>query len=238
MATAPSTKPYRAVAVTIGDLDDEDGGDGTSITIMDADNNNNFDSAHLMSDQMEAVAGGRWASSTSQFRFRIVVASIFAITLLVVGGRSYHNKRYSLSSDATHISGGEDITGYNNMELAPNADNTNQEIFDIDNNGGDILTNSEEESPTDDYFVPLTADEREDMKEMLRSTLRETKNSLLSSTIASDGNHRYLQKSPQRTLVLDSDLPKQFMHMHHMKTGKKVDTLHISPTSIFECLDF
>ncbi len=39
----------------------------------------------------------------------------------------------------------------------------NQEILAEDYNGGN------------DYFVPLTANEREEMKEMLRTTLRETK---------------------------------------------------------------
>ena len=60
-----------------------------------------------------------------------------------------------------------------------------------------------------DYFVPLTPAEREQMKERLRSTLRTTKNALLGKD----------ELNPQRTLVLDKSLPKQFMHMHHMKTG-------------------
>ncbi|KAL9185518.1 hypothetical protein ACHAXT_003295 [Thalassiosira profunda] len=60
-----------------------------------------------------------------------------------------------------------------------------------------------------DYFVPLTPAEREQMRERLRSTLRTTKNALLGKD----------ELNPQRTLVLDKSLPKQFMHMHHMKTG-------------------
>ncbi|KAL7532440.1 hypothetical protein ACHAXR_004622 [Thalassiosira sp. AJA248-18] len=71
---------------------------------------------------------------------------------------------------------------------------------------------SPEEEEIPDYFVPLTLDEREQLKEKLRSTLRETKNALLMG----DG---LINPNPQRTLLLDSDSPKQFMHMHHMKTG-------------------
>ena len=65
-----------------------------------------------------------------------------------------------------------------------------------------------------DYFVPLTPVERMSMKERLRATLRTTKSALLMS-----GNRYPTNPTPQRTLVLDYDSPKQFMHMHHMKTG-------------------
>ncbi|KAL3794849.1 hypothetical protein ACHAW5_004371 [Stephanodiscus triporus] len=68
-----------------------------------------------------------------------------------------------------------------------------------------------------DYFVPLTPVERKELKDKLRSTLRATKSALLIS--ANSDSIGSSNPSPQRTLVLDSNRPKQFMHMHHMKTG-------------------
>jgi hypothetical protein len=185
MATTPSTKHYRVVAVAIGD--EEDGADEKGVT--------KIATAPLMIEPVEEVwqregeqeGERRWESRV----FKLIMASMFVILLTIVGGKEYHDKIYYLSSDVN------------------NDPDNNQEILADDTGGGD------------DYFVPLTADEREEMKERLRATLRETKNALLSSTVAS-GYQRALQQSSQRTLVLDSDLPKQFMHMHHMKTGKRI----------------
>ena len=203
---APSSMPYRAVAVSIGDEYDDDADaadadDVESTTIIIMEGAKKIATAPLMVEPVEERGDDdvwqrereerRWLAASSKFKF--LVASVFAISFLVVGGREYMNRRYSLSSSSD----------------ASSIDN-NQQIFTEDNNddGGD-------------YFTPLTADEREEMKEMLRSTLRETKNALLSSSSTdTGGNQRAFQQSPQRTLVLDSALPKQFMHMHHMKTGK------------------
>ena len=99
----------------------------------------------------------------------------------------------------------------------------------------DVVVEDEEDSPEPpqvdeeseeeggglpDYFVPLTPPEREQMKNRLRATLSETKNALLfSANIKSAPEDRPVHPLPQRTLVLDAEAPKQFMHMHHMKTG-------------------
>ena len=72
----------------------------------------------------------------------------------------------------------------------------------------------EEELP--DYFVPLTPEERVDLKNRLRDTLYTTVSSLVLSASPSSDKTGML---PQRTLVIDPDVSKQFMHMHHMKTG-------------------
>ena len=202
---APSSMPYRAVAVSIGDEYDDDADaadadDVESTTIIIMEGAKKIATAPLVVEPVEERGDDdvwqrereerRWLAASSKFKF--LVASVLAISFLVVGGREYMNRRYSLSSS--------DVSGIDNT----------QHIFaeDIKDDGGD-------------YFTPLTADEREEMKEMLRSTLRETKNALLSSSSTdTGGNQRALQQSPQRTLVLDSALPKQFMHMHHMKTGK------------------
>jgi len=86
----------------------------------------------------------------------------------------------------------------------------------------------EEELP--DYFVPLTPAERMKLKERLRSTLRATKTALLIS--AKSDSSGSINPSPQRTLMLDSDSPKQFMHMHHMKTGEGADSFYRHVTVI------
>lgn len=202
---APSSMPYRAVAVSIGDEYDDDADaadadDVESTTIIIMEGAKKIATAPLMVEPVEERGDDdvwqrereerRWLAASSKFKF--LVASVLAISFLVVGGREYMNRRYSTNSS--------DVSGIDNT----------QQIFaeDIKDDGGD-------------YFTPLTADEREEMKEMLRSTLRETKNALLSSSSTdTGGNQRAFQQSPQRTLVLDSALPKQFMHMHHMKTGK------------------
>ncbi len=186
MATTPSTKLYSVVAVAIRDEDDADEEGVKKISTAPL----MIESAEERREEVwqwerEREGERRWESRV----FKLVMASMFVISLIVVGGKEYHYKTYYLSSDI-------------------NDTKNNQEILAEDKDGGN------------DYFVPLTADEREEMKEMLRTTLRETKHALLSSTVA--GNQRALQQSPQRTLVLDSDLPKQFMHMHHMKTGKRI----------------
>lgn len=195
MATPPSTKPYRVIAVAGGDEDDADEEYVASTATVDGVQKIIATAPLMIEDEgwQEVVLEGerRWASSSSTFKL-IVVSIIFAISLFVLGSRQYHNKIYSVNN-----------SGVNDLE-----NNSNQEIiFDEANDEGN-----------NDFFVPLTADEREDMKEFLRSTLRETKNALLYNAGAR-GNYRSLQQAPQRTLVLDSDLPKQFMHMHHMKTG-------------------
>ncbi|EJK67498.1 hypothetical protein THAOC_11462 [Thalassiosira oceanica] len=70
--------------------------------------------------------------------------------------------------------------------------------------------------PVPDYFVPLSSEERRAMKDRLTETLMKTRSALkMSASNTENGN----EPAPQRTLVLDSQLPKQFMHMHHMKTG-------------------
>jgi len=73
-----------------------------------------------------------------------------------------------------------------------------------------------EDDDVPDYFVPLTPKERDEMKGKLRDTLLQTKNALRMS--ASTDN-RMAVTDNQRTLVLSTTSPKQFMHMHHMKTG-------------------
>lgn len=66
-----------------------------------------------------------------------------------------------------------------------------------------------------DYFVPLTPDERAELKERLHDTITKTGLALLTSANPSaDG-----QFLPQRTFRMNPDFSKQFMHMHHMKTG-------------------
>lgn len=93
------------------------------------------------------------------------------------------------------------------MDYDGEEDNEEEEVEEV------VVVNTEEkEEELPDYFVPLTPKEREQFKEKLRNTVRATKNALL----VQDGQ---VNPSPQRTLVLDSDSPKQFMHMHHMKTG-------------------
>mmetsp|Transcript_15740 Transcript_15740/g.22381 ORF Transcript_15740/g.22381 Transcript_15740/m.22381 type:complete len:831 (+) Transcript_15740:30-2522(+) len=69
---------------------------------------------------------------------------------------------------------------------------------------------------SDYYFTPLTPDERDQMKGKLRNTLLQTKNALrMSASFES----RMAVTDTQRTLMLSTTFPKQFMHMHHMKTG-------------------
>jgi hypothetical protein len=67
-----------------------------------------------------------------------------------------------------------------------------------------------------DYFVPLTHKERKEMKGKLRETLLQTKNALRMSASV---KNRMAVTDNQRTLTLSLSTPKQFMHMHHMKTG-------------------
>mmetsp|Transcript_472 Transcript_472/g.956 ORF Transcript_472/g.956 Transcript_472/m.956 type:complete len:702 (+) Transcript_472:98-2203(+) len=86
----------------------------------------------------------------------------------------------------------------------------------------DKATSIEEETP--DYFVPLTTEEREDLKNRLRATVLLTKSSLVAQ--ATKQVNDSVDISPHRTLLLDPQTPKQFMHMHHMKTGgTSMDTL-------------
>jgi hypothetical protein len=70
-----------------------------------------------------------------------------------------------------------------------------------------------------DYFVPFAPEEREAYKERLRDTLRQTRSSLQLSLSPHSKEHERAIKLPQRTLQLSAEAPKQFMHMHHMKTG-------------------
>ncbi|KAL7553172.1 hypothetical protein ACHAWF_016417 [Thalassiosira exigua] len=70
-----------------------------------------------------------------------------------------------------------------------------------------------------DYFVPFAPEEREAYKERLRDTLRQTRSSLQLSLSPHAKEHEGAIQLPQRTLKLSAEAPKQFMHMHHMKTG-------------------
>jgi len=95
------------------------------------------------------------------------------------------------------------------------------EYFIVDNTsvqGSDPgqLNESSEEEILPDYFVPLTPDERKQLKDRLRATLYATDYSLHLSASPSSDKSKVL---PQRTFVIDAQFPKQFMHMHHMKTG-------------------
>ena len=64
--------------------------------------------------------------------------------------------------------------------------------------------------PVPDYFFPLSPEERKAMKDRLTETLMKTKSALkISASTPESGNN----PAPQRTLVLDSQSPKQFMHM-------------------------
>lgn len=111
-------------------------------------------------------------------------------------------------------------------EIASNMPNPEDMVFtedmeedNVSGDGSEPAEESAEELP--DYFKPLTADERDALKQKLRSTLALTKASLLVS--GTPGAHT---PHPQRTFIVGTDTPKQFMHMHHMKTGgTSMDTL-------------
>jgi hypothetical protein len=81
-------------------------------------------------------------------------------------------------------------------------------------NAMDSLSNAAEDLP--DYFVPLTPDERTELKKRLRDTVFQTYMSLISSSNPSIDQSTLV---PQRTFKINPDISKQFMHMHHMKTG-------------------
>ena len=106
-----------------------------------------------------------------------------------------------VSDPAATLDEGKDIQEEEEEETSPEPPQTNP-ILD-----GDVP----------DYFVPLTDAEREEMKARLRTTLMQTKDALLFS--AQNPNNGESNPFPQRTFVLDTESPKQFMHMHHMKTG-------------------
>lgn len=80
----------------------------------------------------------------------------------------------------------------------------------------DSWSAGEDDDIVDYYFTPLTPDERDQMKEKLRNTLLQTKNALRMSA---SPESRMDVTDTQRTLMLSTSSPKQFMHMHHMKTG-------------------
>ena len=68
--------------------------------------------------------------------------------------------------------------------------------------------------PVPDYFVPLSPEDRRAMKDRLTETLMKTRSALkMSASNPENGNEPRANPAPQRTLVLDSQLPKQFMHM-------------------------
>lgn len=67
------------------------------------------------------------------------------------------------------------------------------------------------------YFVPLTALERDTLKERLRGVLKTTKDLIL---MASKREHEPVS-TPARTLVLTPSAPKQFMHLQHYQTGSE-----------------
>ncbi len=193
-ATDSSTKPYRAVAFTISDEEDD-------VDRMDGDNDSD------VVWQRREEGRWRWWPSPSSWSLRLVVASTFAIMLLIVfGGREYHNRGHLFTSI--------DLDGARGSE-----EDNDGNIMNVEHYDNEVEFNPSElpSSSSNDYFIPLTEDEREEMKEMLRSTLRTTKNALLARSGGGSQN-----SYPQRTLVLDSDSPKQFMHMHHMKTGKRL----------------
>jgi hypothetical protein len=103
------------------------------------------------------------------------------------------------------------------------AEELEAEELDEDNNGDEEQDPSDEDATNDgednrilDYFTPLTPEERDEMKGKLRDTLLQTKNALRMN--ASVENRKDITDN-QRTLVLSTTSPKQFMHMHHMKTG-------------------
>jgi hypothetical protein len=67
-----------------------------------------------------------------------------------------------------------------------------------------------------DYFVPLTPEERVALKEKLKKTAMDTVVSLLVSANPVAEENGFLS---HRTFKMNPDSSKQFMHMHHMKTG-------------------
>eukprot|EP00804_Cyclotella_cryptica_P029106 CCRYP_005283-RA/>CCRYP_005283-RA protein AED:0.21 eAED:0.21 QI:0/0.66/0.5/1/0.33/0.25/4/85/927 len=96
----------------------------------------------------------------------------------------------------------------------PILESTSVQGSDPEQSNFETLEQGEEVLP--DYFVPLTPDERKQLKDRLRSILYTTDNSLHLSASPSSDRSKVL---PQRTFVIDPKFPKQFMHMHHMKTG-------------------
>jgi hypothetical protein len=82
--------------------------------------------------------------------------------------------------------------------------------------GEEVDTSVDKDDDIPDFFVPLTPTEREEMKGKLRETLLKTKNALRMSASM---KNRMAVTDNQRTLMLSLSTPKQFMHMHHMKTG-------------------
>jgi hypothetical protein len=87
-------------------------------------------------------------------------------------------------------------------------------VKEIASNAMDALSTAAEGLP--DYFVPLTPDERTELKKRLHDTLFQTNLSLISSANPSNDQSAL---APQRTFKINPDISKQFMHMHHMKTG-------------------
>ena len=67
-----------------------------------------------------------------------------------------------------------------------------------------------------DHFVPLTSEERVALKEKLKKTAMDTVVSLLISANPVPEKNGFLS---HRTFKMNPNSSKQFMHMHHMKTG-------------------
>ena len=93
---------------------------------------------------------------------------------------------------------------------------TEQATVDVVSNGDAFKSLSEEVEDIPDYFVPLTPDERAELKQRLQDIIVQTSSSLLFSANPSSSDGALL---PQRTYKIDPGISKQFMHMHHMKTG-------------------
>jgi hypothetical protein len=280
MAKAPSTKPYRAVAVAIGEdgdlSDDHRPGYSEESGQVDDDDDSDDDDG----------GGVAIIATRPKYRCRRLVVSACLLAALAFGCRIAYIKFFGEGSssgvavadkagwfddDASaekyelEINDDESLEGDDFLVDLLEGENVNddgEEIYegylddeikngevggevdsDMDydyqgeemnyENGGDYLSRisnieycqelpseiiaPEEELP--DYFVPLTPVERKELKDKLRSTLRATKSALLIS--ANSDSVGSSNPSPQRTLVLDSNVPKQFMHMHHMKTGEE-----------------
>ncbi|KAL7467559.1 hypothetical protein ACHAXS_007813 [Conticribra weissflogii] len=119
--------------------------------------------------------------------------------------------------------GFDDVAAEPEISIPEVSDNTSNENGPIkDQELLDKAASIVEETP--DYFVPLTPEEREALKNRLRATVLLTKTSLVAQATKQVDTSADISR--QRTLLLDPETPKQFMHMHHMKTGgTSMDTL-------------
>lgn len=109
-----------------------------------------------------------------------------------------------------------DVEGGAEQAEPPSSPQTeaSEESAEVDNDPLKALAKEVEGLP--DYFVPLTPEEKAELKQRLHDTISKTGASLLSSANPTSGMDDVL---PQRTFKVDPSISKQFMHMHHMKTG-------------------